>query len=46
MEHTNSAELIILPLPLICVAASIVHCSEAIFHSEVEVAFEPITVAG
>ena len=46
MEHTDSAELIVLPLPLISVAASIVHCSEALFHTKVEVAFVPITVAG
>jgi hypothetical protein len=46
MEHTDSAEQIVLPLTLISVAASIVHCSEALFHSKVEVAFVPITVAG
>lgn len=46
MEHTDTAELIVLPLSLISVAAPVVHCTEALFHSKVEVAFVPVTVAG
>jgi hypothetical protein len=46
VENTLAPDLIVMPLALIGVTVSVIHGTEAFFHSKIEVAFVPISIAG